>query len=502
MNDYALPTSSPSLQGVEAEGAQALLDALEGTSGVEPHSLMVARHGHVVVAGWWAPYLPERPNLLYSLSKSFTSTAAGLLVGEGRLDLDRPVVSYFPELDAEVTDPRSRAMLVRHIASMASGHVADTWAHVRASGDTEPVRAFLQLPPERDPGSIFAYNQSCTYTLAAIVQRLTGETLVSYMKKGLPAVFGASELRWTEDELGRDLGFSGLHATTETITRLGLLYLQRGAWAGEQVLAAAWVDEAARSHIPTSEATTGSGSDWRQGYGFQFWRSRFGFRGDGAYGQFCLVLPEYDAVVAVTSRSENMQAVLDGVWDNLLPAFLDGPVGDTGADARLRDRLGQLALPPPIAEALPPAGGQQVWVDTTFAPEGGSCEDQPSLTGVGVSTDVGGWRIALVESGSSLSVPLGTGAWAIGEGRPPKRGATTAAAEDGGDVGEGAEGTTVPMACAGGWAGPNSLRFDVLFLETPHRLTVTCKIPEKTFEAHWAGAPLRRARLSDMRAPR
>ena len=493
VTDTTLPASTPSVQGVEAEGVQALLDALEGTPGIEPHGLMVLRHGFVVAAGWWSPYSPARPHLLYSASKSFTSTAAGLAVAEGLLDLDRPVVSYFPELDAEVTDPRSRSMLVRHIASMASGHVEETWDRVMATHPAEPVLAFLRIPPDRDPGTVFAYNQSCTYTLGAIVQRLTGETLASYLKRKLPGPLGASELCWAKDHLGRDLGFSGLHATTETLARLGLLYLRNGEWGGEQVLPPGWVAEATREHISTASAATGAGIDWRQGYGYQFWQSRHGYRGDGAYGQFSLVLPEYDAVVAITSQSTDMQAVLDAVWDNLLPALLDGPVTDTGADARLRDRLGQLALAAPVAEALPPAGGQQVWVDTTFAPEGGLCASQPSLKGVTVSTDLGGWRLALHEGGSSLWMKLGMGAWAQSDGPQP------GSAPPGGDA---VAASPVPVACAGGWVGPAALRFDVIFLETPHRLVVTCKIPDKTFEAHWVAAPLGTPPLSGLRAPR
>jgi CubicO group peptidase (beta-lactamase class C family) len=474
----ALPTSSPSVQGVEAEGVQALLDALELAQGVEPHSLVVVRHGYVVAAGWWHPYTPERDQLVYSVSKSFTATAAGLAAGEGLLDFDRPVVSYFPELDREVTDPRSRAMLVRHIASMASGHANETWPRVLAEDPAEPVRAFLRLPPDQDPGTIFAYNQSCTYTLATIVQKATGMPLSQYLKRKLPAVFAGTELRWQKDALGRELGFTGLHTTTEALARLGLLYLQGGKWEGEQVLSPAWVPEATKAHVPTALAGMGDGgSDWAQGYGYQFWASRHGYRADGAYGQFCLVLPEHDAVVAITSQSPHMQNVLDAVWENLLPALLDGPVTESGADARLRERLAGLSVPALDVQPSPPAGGQQVWAGATFAPEGGKCDEQPSLTAVTVSTDQGGWLLALQEGPRSLDVRLGTETWLVTE-------------PDG-----------VPVACLGGWESPESLRADIIFLETPHRLAITCAIASKTFSAAWATRPLHAPSLKDLRAP-
>jgi CubicO group peptidase (beta-lactamase class C family) len=171
----SLPTSTPAAQGVDAAGIQAFLDALESDPAIEPHSLMLLRHGQVVAQGWWAPYAPDRLHLLYSLSKSFTATAAGFALAEGLIGLDDPVISYFPEFEADVTDPRSRAMLVRHVASMASGHVEETLDRARAQDREELVRGFLLVPPDQDPGTVFAYNQPATYTLAAIVQRVTGQ---------------------------------------------------------------------------------------------------------------------------------------------------------------------------------------------------------------------------------------------------------------------------------------------------------------------------------------
>jgi CubicO group peptidase (beta-lactamase class C family) len=157
---HPLPTSSPAAQGVDAGAIGAFLDRVDSAPDIELHGLAILRHGHVVAAGWWWPYSPDQLHLLYSLSKSFTSTAAGLAVTDGLLNLDAPVVSYFPELGASLTDDRVLAMKVRHIAAMASGHLNDTWDQVKAADDhTEPVRNFLAIPPERDPGSVFAYNQ-------------------------------------------------------------------------------------------------------------------------------------------------------------------------------------------------------------------------------------------------------------------------------------------------------------------------------------------------------
>lgn len=467
----SLPTSTPAAQGVDAAGIQAFLDALESDPRIEPHSLMLLRHGRVVASGWWSPYAPERPQLLYSLSKSFTATAAGFALAEGLIRLDDPVISYFPEFEADVTDPRSRAMLVRHVASMASGHAEETLDRARARDRDELVRGFLLVPPDRDPGTVFAYNQPATYTLAAIVQRVTGRRLTAYLRPRLFEPLGIGETAWIHDRAGRELGFSGLHATTDAIARLGQLYLRGGVWEGERLLPEWWVAEATRAQIAHEAGPDGGRSDWQRGYGFQFWMARHGYRGDGAYGQFCVVLPEQDAVLAVTSETEDMQRVLDLVWEHLLPAFGPGPLpGREAADAALAERLTRLALPPAKGEAVVAES------TTVFTPATGTCADQPSLTAVEVGP---GGRVTLVDDGERLD--LGSG---LGEGR------WTVVEEP------------VPVAVSGGWTDSDTLVVDVGFLQTPHHLLVTCSPGDRTFTARWRTRPLHVGPLRRMRAPR
>ncbi|MEU0944099.1 serine hydrolase domain-containing protein [Streptomyces canus] len=471
----SLPTSTPAAQGVDAAGVQAFLDALEADPHLEPHSLMLLRHGQVVASGWWAPYAPDRPQLLYSLSKSFTATAAGFAVAEGLIRLDDPVISYFPEFEAEVTDPRSRAMLVRHVASMASGHVEETLDRARAQDRDELVRGFLLVPPDREPGTVFAYNQPATYTLAAIVQRVTGQKLTEYLRPRLFDPLGVGEVAWIADRRGRELGFSGLHATTDAVARLGQLYLRGGVWEDERLLPESWVVEATRVQIAHEAAMADGWSDWQQGYGFQFWMARHGYRGDGAYGQFCVVLPEQDAVLAITSETVDMQKVLDLVWEHLLPAFGPGArPGAEAADAALAARLARLALPP--AEGKPaPADRSQDW-NTAFTPFGGTCAGQPTLTAIEV--DPGG-RVTLVDDGDRLELGLGAG-------------------ENGWTVVD----EPVPVAVSGGWSDAETLVVDIAFLETPHHLLVTCSLAERTFTARWRTQPLHGGPLRRMRAPR
>ena len=450
-----LPRTTPSAEGIDARGIDAFVTALETTADVEPHSLMILRHGRVLAEGWWAPYAPDRVHLLYSLSKSFTSTAVGFAVAEGLLGLDDTIISHFPELDAEITDERSRRIRVRHLLAMASGHRDETVERAYALDPVDLVRGFLLLPPDEEPGTLFCYNQPCTFTLGAIVQRASGLSLTEYLTPRLFDKLGISGVGWQRDDSGRQLGFSGFHATTEAVAKLGQLYLQRGAWAGEQLLSPEWVDEATRAHIDNS---VWENPDWRQGYGFQFWMARHGYRGDGAYGQFCVILPEHDVVVAITSQSPDMQAVLDAAWTHLLPA-IDAP-STADADAALASRLD--------GAGLHPRGGD-VFTGTFVAAQG---SDVSTLTEVRLADD-DGWIATLVEGEHELRLRIGRGTW-----------------------------TTTDAFTVSGGDESGEARIDVIFVETPHRLHLRFDRLEGTVTARWETEPLHAAPLADLRMPR
>jgi CubicO group peptidase (beta-lactamase class C family) len=516
MSHAPLATSSPSEQGVDAAGILRFIDAFEGSPTQEPHSLMILRHGHVIAQGWWAPYAAQRRHLLYSLSKSFTSAAAGIAISEGLLSLDEPAISYFPEFDADVTDPRSRSILVRHLASMSTGHTFDTLQQAQQADPVDLVRGFLTLPPERDPGTVFAYNQPATYTLAAIIQKQSSLSLVDYLRPRLLDPLGIGPVGWQQFPAGRNLGFSGLFATTDAIARLGQLHLQRGNWLGTQLLPEHWVEQASTLQIATPlpfPDDPSSRLDWQQGYGFQFWMARHGYRGDGACGQFCLILPEQDAVVAITSQTDDMQETLDAVWRELLPALSGSGTPSSDADGRLRERLDGLHLRLP-AERTPsqhsagrvarneriettddisirPTNGApsesendplaEAWKDASFTPADGTCPEQPSLRAVRVIRESDTVRIELVDESGELSASLKSGEWSV----------------------EDADADHVPIAVAGGWVSSTLLQVDVAFIETPHRLQLTCDSNTHEFTAQWVTAPLQLqpTPLSDLKTP-
>ena len=297
------------------------------------HSLMIVQHGKVLSANWMSEGREDEPHILNSISKTFTSTAVGFAIAEGKLNLDDKVISFFPDkLPAEVSD-NLKEMTVRHLLTMNCGHDTDPTRDVRGKTDTDWVKEFLAWPVEHKPGTFFCYNSVGTYMLSAIVQKVTGEKIVDYLWPRLFRPLGIVNVRWEESPQGINTGGWGLYLKTEDLAKMGLLLLQDGKWQGKQILPEGWVKEASAAQVPSLPAgvrpewleklkMTPKNSDWLQGYGYQMWRCRHNaFRADGANGQYILVLPEKDAVIVVTAHLQDMQAELNLIWKYLLPAL-------------------------------------------------------------------------------------------------------------------------------------------------------------------------------------
>jgi CubicO group peptidase (beta-lactamase class C family) len=334
-----LPRSTPERQGISSAAVLAFVEAAD-LEVDQMHSFMLVRHGRVVAEGWWGPYDARTPHVLYSLSKSFTSTAVGLAVAEGKLSLDDEVLKFFPEDAPAEPSPNLRSMRVRDLLRMSSGN--QTEADFFAPGDATWVRRFLAHPVPFKPGTHFLYNSPATYMLSAVVQKVTGTTVLDYLRPRLFDPLGFENPTWVTSPQGVTAGAYGLSVRTQEIASLGQLYLQKGVWEGRQLVPAVWVEEATARQTSNGSAPK---SDWDQGYGYHFWRSRHGYRGDGAFGQFCIVVPELDAVVAITSGVRDMQRVMNLVWDKLLPEMKPGHLPeDSAARQRLETKLKGLTV--------------------------------------------------------------------------------------------------------------------------------------------------------------
>lgn len=316
----ALPRSTPEAQGVSSVAIRKFIETADHNVN-SMHSFILVRHGHVVAEAWWQPESAEEQHILWSLSKSFTSTAVGLAVAEGKLSIDDPVLKFFPNDAPPEPSNNLKAMRIRDLLTMTTGHQDE--AKLKQDDETPWVRSFLAHPVPHKPGTHFRYNTPGTYMLSAIVQEVTGKTVLEYLTPRLFEPLGIEQPKWDTSPQGISIGGYGLFIRTEDIAKFGQLYLQKGRWQGKQLLPAPWVEQATSKQVSNGSDPD---RDWDQGYGFQFWRCRHGaYRGDGKDGQFCIVLPEQDAVIAITANTRDMQAELNIVWDELLAAFSDNP---------------------------------------------------------------------------------------------------------------------------------------------------------------------------------
>ena len=322
LSTLTIAQDTPEEQGISSRSIVEFFEALEKAHPDALHSVMIRRHGKIVSQGWWAPYAPETPHLLWSLSKSFTSTAIGLAQDEGLLSIDDLVISFFPEDIPEELSSNLKAMRISDLLRMNTGQAVEP--SFRNMQSDNWVSAFLAHKVDYKPGTHFKYNSMATYMCSAILQKVTGMTMVDYLTPRLFEPLGIQKPTWETDPKGINVGGWGLSVRTEDISKLGQLYLQKGVWDGKQLLSEAWVEAAT-----SNQTSNGSNpeSDWDQGYGYQFWQCRHNaYRGDGAFGQYCLVMPEQDAVIAITSGSDDLQGILNVVWDHLLPAMEMAPL--------------------------------------------------------------------------------------------------------------------------------------------------------------------------------
>jgi CubicO group peptidase (beta-lactamase class C family) len=438
-----LPRSSPEAQGISSSDILAFIEAADREIDTM-NSFILVRHGHVVAEGYWSPYDARTRHQLYSLTKSFTSTAVGIAVSEGKLSLDDPVLKFFPDEAPAQPSDNLKAVRVRDLLSMSVGH------HKEAPfGSTENwVASFLAQPVEHKPGTFFLYNTPASNTLSAIVQKVTGMTEEEYLRPRLLEPLGIRDYVWDKNPQGVTIGGFGLNVKTEDIARFGQLYLQKGEWQGKQLVPKSWVELATSRQVSNGSNPS---SDWDQGYGFQFWRCRNGFyRGDGAFGQYCIVLPQYDAVVAITSGVRNMQAVMNLVWDRLVPAMkADALPTDNAAREKLDKTLASLKVRTPQGAATPAVNvsGRRFVIPAN---------DQ-KVDSVGLDMEKSG-AVSLVAkfNGVEQKIAVGQGEWKRGRlafGMFPEQ----------------------PMAASGAWTASDTYTTKVVFYETPFYVTVNLK---------------------------
>jgi len=449
-NTNRLPRATPEAQGIPSAAIRTFLQNVNRDIH-DLHSFMLLRHGQVLAEGWWQPYRRPEQHILFSLSKSFTSTAIGLAISDGRFNLDDTVVSFFPdEMPANPSENLLKMRLV-DLLTMNTGQETEPEGMRDFSADANWVRSFLAWPVPRKPGTHFVYNSMATYMCSAILQKVTGSTLLDYLKDRLLQPLGINDATWDRCPRGICLGGWGMKIRTEDIACFGQLYLQRGQWHGRQLVPADWIDQATARQVPSFPE---GNIDWQQGYGYQFWRCRHdAYRGDGAFGQYCIVMPKQSAVVAITAGVPDMQAVLDRVWQDLLPAMQPAALPeDTDACAELGRELANLAMPPAAGKPSSPLAKEISGKTWRFA-----ANDQ-KLESVQLYFDAKQTQLTIRDDHGNYNITLGHGCWL-----------------DGSTAFESAIGPR-PVSASAAWTDEQTFVARLYYTQTPFSPTMTFRL--------------------------
>lgn len=309
MNNPWIVAHTPEEGGLSSRALLDYIDAIKET-GIEQHSVMVVKRGVLAASIHYAPYTEKTPHICYSMSKPFTSMAAGFAISEGLLSLSDRVIDVLKDEAPENPDPWLSKVTLHHLLIMGSGlnQKSDQIRHVfnPEQGSTENwARAVLACGCDAEPGSIFRYNSHGSYLISCMVQKAAGMNIRDYLIPRLFEPLGITPPRWDMSPQGVCCGGWGMYLPVEDFAKFGLCLLEKGMWNGKQVIPADWIKLASTPHIATN--TVPRHREWSEGYGYHLWCSTNGrFRGDGSEGQFCIISPRQNMIVAATACTENL----------------------------------------------------------------------------------------------------------------------------------------------------------------------------------------------------
>jgi CubicO group peptidase (beta-lactamase class C family) len=464
-----LPRSTPEAEGISSEGILNFLQAA-GESNIEFHSIMILRNGKVIAEGWWNPYRPDLKHTMYSVTKSWTSSAIGFAVSEKLLTVNDKVISFFPDQLPDTVSDHLKELRIKHLLSMTVGHNPDPTFNI-VSQEDDWVKGFLSRTIEHKPGTKFLYNTMATYTLSAIIQKVTGKKVMDYLKPRLFDPLGITDVDSEVDPKGINTGGWGMRLRTEDMAKFGQLYLQRGKWNDKHILPESWIEEATTTHIeqaPHVAQAVKDSSEWLQGYGYQFWRTRHNaYRADGAYGQFIVVLPEKNMVVVLTAETPDMQRQINLVWEHILPAVQERPLSPNNPSAqKLAQQLKNLALPV-LAKGMTSARVKDL-SKKRIALEANDF----GLESFSFSTKGDSYQITMKTKTETHLIHFGSGKWAFGETKKhgPYLLAGAKAKFDG----------LPPFKVAGAysWIDANTLELTLRCIESPHTEKFTLRFDQ------------------------
>ena len=299
-------TSTPEVQGMDPTKLM-IADEFIKERLPDAFSLLVVRNGYLVFEQYYSWGSVYRQSVVHSVTKSVTSALIGIALEKGYLkSIDQKLMEFFPEYITAHSNPRKKEITIRHLLTMSAGF---SWDDRGASMQewyfsSDWIKGAIQRPQVDDPGNVFTYNSSISHLLSAILMKSTKTSTLDFARKNLFEPLGITSALWHTDPKGYHIGGFGLSLPARDLAKIGFLYLNKGYWDGEPIVPEAWVKES------TEQKIQGYGHPvyGRFGYGYQWWVKEVddckSFRAWGRRGQYIVVVPELDLVIAVTSNSQ------------------------------------------------------------------------------------------------------------------------------------------------------------------------------------------------------
>lgn len=320
---FEIPYTKPENVGVSSDSIQRFINRIKENQ-LSMHSILIARHGQLMKEVYYEPYKADTLHRLYSVSKSFTSIAIGLLIEDGYLSLEDSIANYFPDKLPKNEHPWIRKMTIKDMLCMQTCHSKTTY---KQDLKRDWVESFFITKPDHEPGTIFRYDTSSSHTLCSLVERITKKPMLDYLRdKFLDEIGFSKEAYMLTDPFGISMGGSGLFGTPMDLMRFAMV-IMNGGKIGDRQLIPEWYIKEATSY-QTDNNIEGAILEATLGYGYQFWCIRHGgFACYGLGGQLAICLPKQNLICVTTADTTNIkggnQYIYDSLYEEILPYLID-----------------------------------------------------------------------------------------------------------------------------------------------------------------------------------
>ncbi|MEE1278009.1 MAG: serine hydrolase, partial [Acutalibacteraceae bacterium] len=336
--------TTPEKIGIKSENVLKFLKTLE-ERGLYMHSVILARGENIFCEAYWKPFTDKSLHRMYSTTKSYVGVAVCQLAAEGKLSLDDKIIKFFPDKLPENIHPFLDAMTVRHMLKMQTCMTPPSWF---ADRTTDRLKHYFASTPTRYPGTGFEYDSEGSFVLGALVERLTGKTLIEYLReKCLDEIGFSKEAFCLQAPGGHTWGDSALLCTSRDQLAFGRLLANGGKWNGKQLLNSELVSEAVSKHTDT--ISSGIITYGALGYGYQIWRCYDGaFAFYGMHDQLMIYHPKTDITFVCTAGNPpglSRSIIIEHFYNYIVSEAADNGFADANGYGELEEYCNNLKLP-------------------------------------------------------------------------------------------------------------------------------------------------------------